>query len=96
MELLKGAGLNVELKGRVLRPKIHAMPDLDIKMLKPRNVVEMLDHGSRHIGFVGSDLIVELNASNVVSVFDTGLDPVRLVAAVPEAMLNGGTELPKV
>lgn len=66
------------------------------QMLKPRNVVEMLDHGSRHLGFVGSDLIVELNASNVVSVFDTGLDPVRLVAAVPEAMLNGGTELPKV
>ncbi len=54
-----------------------------------------MDHGARQVGFVGSDLITELNATNVVSVFDTGLDQVRLVAAAPEAMLLGDAfELP--
>ncbi len=41
LDLLKAAGLPVELKGRVLRPKIKSFPEWDIKMLKPRNVVEM-------------------------------------------------------
>jgi hypothetical protein len=57
LELMREAGLAVELKGRVLRPRIKALPDWDTKMLKPRNVVEMLDHGARHVGFVGFDLI---------------------------------------
>ena len=31
LELMREAGLNVELKGRVLRPKIRSFPDWDIK-----------------------------------------------------------------
>ena len=46
--------------------------------MKPRNVVEMLHHGTRDIGFVGTDLVAELNATNVIPYFDTGLDPVQL------------------
>ena len=49
----------------------------------------MLHHGSRDLGFAGADWVAELGAE-LVEVFDTGLDPVRLVAAAPEALLADG------
>lgn len=52
------------------------------KLLKPRNVVEMLHNGSRDVGFAGLDIIEELDAC-VEPLFDTGLDPVRIVVGVP-------------
>lgn len=52
------------------------------KLLKPRNVVEMLHNGSRDCGFAGLDIIEELDAC-VEPLFDTGLDPVRIVVGVP-------------
>lgn len=67
-------------------------PGFEAKLLKPQSIVEMLHHGSRDLGFAGADWVAELGA-DLVEVFDTGLDPVRLVAAAPEALLVGG-ELP--
>ncbi len=49
----------------------------------------MLHAGSRDLGFAGADWVAELGAE-LVDVLDTGLDPVRIVAAAPEAMLEGG------
>ncbi len=44
----------------------------------------------------GADLVSELNVDNLVSLMDTGLDPVRIVAAVPETLLAAhGRELPR-
>ena len=94
LELLEEAGMKVALRGRELRPKIECFPDWDLKLLKPRNVVEALEHGMRNIGFVGTDLLEELGASNVVPVFDTGMDKVRIVAAFPEALLGPDNVLP--
>jgi ATP phosphoribosyltransferase len=54
----------------------------------------MLDHGARQMGFAGVDLIAEMEANNVVALFDLGLDPVRIVAAVPEQFLGPNNELP--
>ena len=88
--LLKEGGLSIKLaNARVLRPKI-SLPGWDGKLLKPRDCVRMLDQGIRDIAFSGTDLLEELNASNVVPILDTGMDPIKLVAAAPAAMLKDG------
>ncbi len=53
----------------------------------------MLDAGTRDVGFAGADWVAELNA-DLVEILDTGLDPVRVVAAAPSNILENG-QLPK-
>jgi ATP phosphoribosyltransferase len=79
--LLAEAGLPVRASARAYRPRIEAS-DLDVKILKPQNIIEMLDAGIRDLGFAGADWVDELDAE-LVELLDTGLDPVRLVAAAP-------------
>ena len=81
LALLADAGIRVTPTGRNYRPLI-SLPDTEAKVLKPQNIVEMLDLGSRDVGFAGADWVAELNAG-VEEILDTGLDPVRLVAAAP-------------
>ena len=51
---------------------------------QPQNILGMLHTGSRDIGFGGYDWVRELGIEDeVVEVLDTGLDPVRIVAAAP-------------
>lgn len=89
-ELLADAGIQVRHGSRNYRPKI-SLDGVEVKLLKPQNIVEMLHVGSRDIGFAGADWVAELDA-DLVEVLDTGLDPVRLVAAAPRDLLeaNGG------
>jgi ATP phosphoribosyltransferase len=61
----------------------------EVKLLKPQNAVEMLHAGSRDLGFAGADWVAELGAE-LVELVDTGLDPVRIVAAAPRALLRDG------
>jgi ATP phosphoribosyltransferase len=49
----------------------------------------MLHAGSRDCGFAGADWVAELDAG-LVEVLDTGLDPVRIVAAAPRCVLVDG------
>lgn len=86
--LLSDAGIQVRAVGRGYRPHV-SLPGIDAKILKPQNVVEMLQAGSRDAGFAGADWVRELNA-DVVEMLDTGLDRVRLVAAAPAALLVDG------
>jgi ATP phosphoribosyltransferase len=86
--LLADAGVRVGAGARGYRPAI-SLPDCEVKLLKPQNIVEMLDAGSRDVGFAGADWVAELGA-NVVEVLDTRLDPVRLVAAAPASLLGDG------
>ncbi len=65
------------------------LPGFEAKMLKPQNVVEMLHAGSRDLGFAGADWVAELGA-DLVELLDTGLDPVEVVAAAPEQLLEDG------
>jgi ATP phosphoribosyltransferase len=81
MALLADAGIRVTPTVRNYRPLI-SLPDTEAKVLKPQNIVEMLAVGSRDIGFAGADWVAELDAG-VEEILDTGLDPVRLVAAAP-------------
>jgi ATP phosphoribosyltransferase len=60
-----------------------------VKLLKPQNIVEMLGAGTRDIGFAGADWVAEKQA-DLVELLDTGLDPVRIVAAASETLLESG------
>ncbi len=86
--LLADAGIRVRDDGRGYRPRI-SLPSCEVKLLKPQNVVEMLHAGSRDVGFAGADWVAELGAE-LVELLDTGLDPVRLVAAAPASLLSDG------
>ena len=89
--LLHDAGIEVGSTEREYRPGI-SLRDAEVKVLKPQNIVEMLALGSRDAGFAGADWVEEMDAA-VVELLDTELDPVQVVAAAPEALLEAG-ELP--
>lgn len=80
--LMRDAGIKIRTSSRDYRPTL-SLPGYDVKILKPRAVIEMLDLGARDLGFAGEDWVREDNA-DLVELLDTGLDRVRLVAAVPE------------
>ncbi len=88
LDLLAAAGVRVTPSARGYRPRVH-LPDTDAKVLKPQSIVEMLAMGRRDVGFAGADWAAELGVE-LVEVLDTGLDPVAVVAAAPEALLVGG------
>jgi ATP phosphoribosyltransferase len=54
--MITDAGISINVGGRNLRPTIN-LPGWTVKLLKPRNVVEMIHHGTRDVGFAGIDLI---------------------------------------
>jgi len=94
IELFNGAGIPVSVDEREYRPRIgngkteSAVAkgiDYEAKLLKPQNIVEMLSTGSRDIGLAGADWVRELGV-DLVELLDTGLDPVTIVAAAPEAV----------
>jgi ATP phosphoribosyltransferase len=100
LRLMADAGLPVKADERGYRPVVgHAgngdagsfskAPQFDAKFLKPQNIVEMIDLGSRDLGFAGADWTAELG-SGAVELLDTGLDPVRIVVAAPLSLLEGG------
>jgi ATP phosphoribosyltransferase len=104
LRLMADAGLPVKADERGYRPVVgHAgngdaggfsrAPRFDAKFLKPQNIVEMLDLGSRDLGFAGADWTSELG-SGAAELLDTGLDPVRIVVAAPVVLLEGG-KLPR-
>ncbi len=90
IQLMSDAGLPIVIDEREYRPRVgNGTPSIqyEAKLLKPQNVVEMLATGSRDIGFAGADWVRELGV-DLVELLDTGLDPVRIVAAAPEALVN--------
>lgn len=79
--LMSDAGIRIRTSSRDYRPTL-SLPGFDVKILKPRAVIEMLDLGARDLGFAGEDWVREDDA-DLVELLDTGMDRVRLVAAVP-------------
>ena len=89
LALLADAGIRVTPSARSYRPSI-SLPDCEAKILKPQNIVEMLELGSRDVGFAGADWVREL-AADVELVLDTCLDPVEVVAAAPRGLFEGSS-----
>ncbi|MDA8425833.1 MAG: ATP phosphoribosyltransferase [Treponema sp.] len=93
--LLGDAGLAVRVAERGYRPAVGTRAgsgggfSFETKILKPQNIVEMLTVGSRDLGFAGADWARELD-SDLVELLDTGLDPVRVVAAAPADLVRNG------
>ncbi len=81
--LLQGAGIRLSDTARGYRPCI-SLPDCEVKVLKPQNIVEMLQVGSRDLCFTGADWVAELDG-RLEELQDTGLDP-RLVDQVESAL----------
>ncbi len=89
-DLLTAAGLGVAFAARAYRPtwlEQQSVGPVEVKVLKPQSIVEMLAAGTRDVGFTGADWVAELDA-DLVEVLDLGLSPVRLVAAAPRALAN--------
>ena len=88
--LLQDAGIRIRVGSRGYRPTI-SLPGYETKILRPPNIVEMIRYGSRDVGFTGADWVEELDATDkLVELLDTELNPVRLVAAAPENLLENG------
>jgi ATP phosphoribosyltransferase len=82
ISLLNDAGIYIQTSERGYRPIVKA-PNIEVKIMKPQNIPELIELGSHDIGFTGYDWIVETGV-NIVEIMDLKLDPVRIVAAVPE------------
>ena len=94
LRLLADAGIQVSFGRRGYRPSL-SLDGFETKTLKPQNIVEMLHLGSRDVGFAGADW--SRLSADLVELLDTGLDPVRLVAAAtPEFAENGLADAPFV
>jgi ATP phosphoribosyltransferase len=82
--LFAEAGFPIAMTDRTYRPAAAA-DWLDIKIMKPQNVGELLELGSHDAGFTGLDWILESGAE-VETALDLGFDQVRIVAAVPQEL----------
>ena len=60
LSLLRECGIQITESNRSYRPLV-SLPDVEAKILKPHNIVEMLLSGSRDIGFAGEDWVCELS-----------------------------------
>ncbi len=83
-DLLAEAGISLTLSGRGLRPATNK-DDLIVKIMKPRNIANLLAFGRHDIGFSGEDWIMESEVSDqITTILPLGLNPVKIVAAIPE------------
>ncbi len=80
--LLRESGISLEDAGRSYR---FFLPEhgMEVKLLKPQNIPQLVALGAYDLGFTGYDWIVETDAK-VEQLLDTGFDPVQIVVAIPE------------
>ena len=84
--LLEEAGFRLHRNDRVYRPLVSD-PEIEVKIMKPQNIPELIELGRHDVGFTGFDWIVESRAA-VAEIMDLGFDPVLIIAAVPRELLD--------
>jgi len=92
--LFSEAGLPISLADRTYRPALAA-DWLELKVMKPQNVGELLELGSHDAGFTGIDWIRESSA-DVQEILDLGFDKVRIVAAIPAGTTEAALKSRKI
>jgi len=88
--LLARIGIDYAVNNRSYRP-VCSDPDIEIKLLKPQNIPSLIALGRHDCGFTGHDWVQEeqlASGSQLVELIDLGYDKVRIVAAVPEDLLE--------
>ncbi len=84
-ELLSDVGISIHLPDRTYFPTTN-QKDLAFQVVKPQITSLLLANNKADIGFSGKDWVYENQVENdVVEIMDLGFDPVRIVAAIPEA-----------
>ena len=88
VRLLSKIGVEIGVDERSYRP-ICSDSDIEIKLIRPQNIAELIALGRHDAGFTGYDWIVETRCKRKIALLsDTGLDRVRVVAAAPKGMRN--------
>ncbi|MCK4327626.1 MAG: ATP phosphoribosyltransferase [Candidatus Diapherotrites archaeon] len=82
VKLLGEAGYTLKGTERSYRPAIND-PEIEVKIMKARNIPKLVELGSHDLGITGYDWVVE-NKADVAELLDLGYGRVRLVAAVPK------------
>ena len=84
-ELLNDVGISIYLPDRQYFP-ITNQNDLAFQVVKPQITSLLLANNKADLGFSGKDWVYENGVEdNIVEIMDLGFDPVRIVAAIPEA-----------
>ncbi|HCC23279.1 TPA: ATP phosphoribosyltransferase [Candidatus Falkowbacteria bacterium] len=76
-----------QLNPRNYRPECN-WPNFSAKMIKPKAVCQGIAMGNFDLGFCGLDLITEAGYEMAVPILNLGLNPVKLVVAVPPCFTN--------
>jgi ATP phosphoribosyltransferase len=92
--LFSEAGFPLRLTDRTYRPLVSA-DWMEIKIMRPQNVGELLELGSHDAGFTGLDWIRESNA-DVEEILDLGFDKVRIIVAIPSGCNEENLKLRKI
>lgn len=88
IRLLEQIGILFNQTGRSYRPFCNDR-EIETKILRAKNIPGMVSLGRHDCGFAGKDWIYEQDA-DVIELLDLGFDPVTIVAAVPEDLLQQG------
>ena len=84
-ELLNDVGISIYLPDRQYFPTTN-QKDSAFQVVKPQITSLLLANNKADVGFSGKDWVYENGVQDqVVEIMDLGFDPVRIVAAIPEA-----------
>lgn len=70
-------------------------PRIAAKLIKPRATPQMVALGNFDVGFCGLDILLDAAYDDAIPVFDLGLNPVKIVVAVPKGKEYVLTNPPK-
>lgn len=93
LALLANIGIELTFSHRSYRPSCSD-PDVDVKLVKAQNIPGLIALDRHDAGFAGLDWLIEneplyANApTRPEELLDLGFNPVRIVAAVPEAIAD--------